>query len=268
MATLAELRAEAKRQKRKGYSKLKKAELEKLLDTPPPKPPRTKPVSQRVPIKQVQSPKKAPPTKKPATLQGKNILVKSRFYTNGEWINQWNFFGKRTDFKKGNKTNASLLTDDNYGGETKALYFWKDLPPTPLNLKKDGLKDYFNPLNDSKVKINKKLSDAEAKSLINKITDVGGIREAIGIYLNTPKEIKDAYPFAGVYEGEPVMVKAGMGGTKFSEKYGILLPDISPKIKAFRKTKTNPARYEKEAIELTFKTVGKILDRDRRLLVI
>ena len=40
MATLAELRAEAKRQKRKGYSKLKKADLEKLLDTPPPKPPR------------------------------------------------------------------------------------------------------------------------------------------------------------------------------------------------------------------------------------
>ena len=58
MATLAELRAEAKRQKRKGYSKLKKAELEKLLDTPPPKPPRgvprKKPASQSVPVKQVQ----------------------------------------------------------------------------------------------------------------------------------------------------------------------------------------------------------------------
>jgi len=51
MATLAELRAEAKRQKRKGYSKLKKAELEKLLDTPPPKPPRGVPRKKPAPVK-------------------------------------------------------------------------------------------------------------------------------------------------------------------------------------------------------------------------
>lgn len=51
MATLAELRAEAKRQKRKGYSKLKKAELEKLLNTPPPKPPRGVPRKKPEPVK-------------------------------------------------------------------------------------------------------------------------------------------------------------------------------------------------------------------------
>ena len=64
MATLAELRAEAKRQKRKGYSKLKKAELEKLLDTPPPKPPRgvprKKPQAKKAPVKKAPA-KKAPP---------------------------------------------------------------------------------------------------------------------------------------------------------------------------------------------------------------
>ena len=260
MATLAELRAEAKRQKRKGYSKLKKAELEKLLDTPPPKPPRG------VPRKKPEPAKTTPKGKGVDTLQGKNILVKSRFYTTGEWSNRRKYFGTPAEFKKGNKTNASLLIDDRFGGATKALYFWRDLSPTPLRLKKDGLKDYFNPLKDAKVKINKKLSDAEAKSLINRT--IGSIQEAIGSYLNTPQEIKDAYPFAGVYEGEPVMVKAGLGGTKYSSRYGILLPDLEPKIKAFRKTKTNPARYEKEAIDLTFRTVGKILDRDRRLLII
>jgi hypothetical protein len=53
MATLVELKARAKKMGYKGYSKMKKGELEKLLTTPPPKPPRTKPVSQRVPIKQV-----------------------------------------------------------------------------------------------------------------------------------------------------------------------------------------------------------------------
>ena len=53
MATLAELRAEAKRQKRKGYSKLKKAELEKLLDTPPPKPPRGVPRKKPAPAPKI-----------------------------------------------------------------------------------------------------------------------------------------------------------------------------------------------------------------------
>jgi hypothetical protein len=60
MATLAELRAEAKRQKRKGYSKLKKAELEKLLDTPPPKPPRGVPRKKPAPAPKPAPAKKAP----------------------------------------------------------------------------------------------------------------------------------------------------------------------------------------------------------------
>lgn len=64
MATLAELRAEAKRQKRKGYSKLKKAELEKLLDTPPPKPPRGVPRKKPEPAKKAPA-KKAPVKKAP-----------------------------------------------------------------------------------------------------------------------------------------------------------------------------------------------------------
>lgn len=68
MATLAELRAEAKRQNRKGYSKLKKAELEKLLDTPPPKPPRG------VPRKKPEA-KKAPVEKAPVKKMGVKELV-------------------------------------------------------------------------------------------------------------------------------------------------------------------------------------------------
>jgi len=81
MATLAELRAEAKRQKRKGYSKLKKAELEKLLDTPPPKPPRgvprKKPASQSVPVKQVQPAKKASSTRKSQIEEIEALLKKN-----------------------------------------------------------------------------------------------------------------------------------------------------------------------------------------------
>ena len=89
MATLAELRAEAKRQKRKGYSKLKKAELEKLLDTPPPKPPRG------VPRKKPEA-KKAPAKKAPvkkdddvfdvvrATIGGVKYLVEAKKSLNRE----------------------------------------------------------------------------------------------------------------------------------------------------------------------------------------
>ena len=79
MATLAELRAEAKRQKRKGYSKLKKAELEKLLETPPPKPPRgvprKKPASQSVPV--VQPAKKASSTRKSQIEEIEALLKKN-----------------------------------------------------------------------------------------------------------------------------------------------------------------------------------------------
>ena len=79
MATLAELRAEAKRQKRKGYSKLKKADLEKLLDTPPPKPPRG-------------VPRKKPQAKKDddffdvvkATIEGVKYLVQAKKSQNRE----------------------------------------------------------------------------------------------------------------------------------------------------------------------------------------
>ena len=68
MATLVELKARAKKMGYKGYSKLKKGDLEKLLTTPPPKPPRTKPVSQRVPVKQVQKEETKDPTFLPTDL--------------------------------------------------------------------------------------------------------------------------------------------------------------------------------------------------------
>ena len=79
MATLAELRAEAKRQKRTGYSKLKKADLVKLLETPPPKPPRgvprQKPASQSVPV--VQPAKKASSTRKSQIEEIEALLKKN-----------------------------------------------------------------------------------------------------------------------------------------------------------------------------------------------
>jgi len=60
MATLTELRARAKQMKYKGYSKLNKADLEKLLSTPPPKPKRLKSKAEQAknPVRQVAKPKK------------------------------------------------------------------------------------------------------------------------------------------------------------------------------------------------------------------
>ena len=78
MATLVELKARAKKMGYKGYSKLKKGELEKLLTTPPPKPPRTKPVSQRVPIKQVQPAKKEPAKKEDPTFLPTDLTPEER----------------------------------------------------------------------------------------------------------------------------------------------------------------------------------------------
>lgn len=76
MVTLAELRAEAKRQKRKGYSKLKKAELEKLLETPPPKPPRG--IPRKKPEASISPPKKptTPPKKPTTTVKKKSTKIK------------------------------------------------------------------------------------------------------------------------------------------------------------------------------------------------
>ena len=70
MATLVELKAKAKKMGYKGYSRMKKAEIEKLLTTPPPKPKRLKSKAEQAknPVRQVQLPKKASPApaRKPA----------------------------------------------------------------------------------------------------------------------------------------------------------------------------------------------------------
>lgn len=68
MATLVELKAKAKKMGYKGYSRMKKAEIEKLLQSPPPKPPRTKSKAEQAknPVRQVGLPKKASPSPKPA----------------------------------------------------------------------------------------------------------------------------------------------------------------------------------------------------------
>lgn len=66
MATVRELRDLARKRNIKGFSTMKKADLQKALETPPPKPPRTKTKAEQAknPVKQVQPPKK----KAPATL--------------------------------------------------------------------------------------------------------------------------------------------------------------------------------------------------------
>jgi hypothetical protein len=69
MATLVELKAKAKKMGYKGYSRMKKAEIEKLLTTPPPKPKRLKSKAEQAknPVRQVQLPKKGTPASpKPA----------------------------------------------------------------------------------------------------------------------------------------------------------------------------------------------------------
>ena len=70
MATVKELKAQAKAKGIKGYSTMRKAELEKALGgsepKPPPKPPRLKTKAQQAmnPVKRVQPPKKKAPEKK------------------------------------------------------------------------------------------------------------------------------------------------------------------------------------------------------------
>lgn len=78
MATLTELRARAKQMKYKGYSKLNKADLEKLLSTPPPKPKRLKSKAEQAknPVKQVAKPK-AKAKAKPAKMLSKKALMEA-----------------------------------------------------------------------------------------------------------------------------------------------------------------------------------------------
>ena len=80
MATVKELKAQAKARKIKGFSTMKKAQLEEALAKPPPKPPRTKTKAQQAanPVKQVQPPKKkaaVEPKKKKMKLKTKAELI-------------------------------------------------------------------------------------------------------------------------------------------------------------------------------------------------
>jgi len=82
MATVKELKAQAKAKGIKGYSKMKKAELEKALGgsepKPPPKPPRLKTKAQQAmnPVKQVQPPKIKKIPKKTEVIPKKKIVAK------------------------------------------------------------------------------------------------------------------------------------------------------------------------------------------------
>lgn len=69
MTTVKELKAQAKARGIKGFSTMRKADLEKALSKPPPKPPRTKSKAEQAknPVKQVQAPKKAPAKKQSFT---------------------------------------------------------------------------------------------------------------------------------------------------------------------------------------------------------
>ncbi len=220
MATLVELKARAKKMGYKGYSKMKKAEIEKLLTTPPPKPPRTKPVSQRVPVRQVQPAKKAK-GKEPTSISGKNILVRSKFETAVVANRSNRELGlKASELKKGTMKNFSA--DDTYK-DMRFLYFVKNLPDTPLVRKKGYFVeggfgkaamqygDYFNPLEeDTKFTKTRKLSDAEIKSIARN-------SPRMMKYLHTPDLFKKSYPFLGVYETE----MEGRDST-----YGILYADV------------------------------------------
>jgi hypothetical protein len=230
MATLAELRAEAKRQKRKGYSKLKKAELEKLLDTPPPKPPRgvprKKPEPAPAPIAKAESPAK----KEPTTISGKNILVNSQFEKPLDANRTNRDLGyKASELKRGSVKGFSA---DGSFKETRFLYFVKDLPATPLrrlkgysveaDFKKEAMRygDYFNPLTDPEPKGSapilrnykiSKLNDAEIKKRIGQDQRGKGATSMM-YYLNTPELFKKSYPYLGVYEtilmnGKKLLIK-------------------------------------------------------------
>ena len=74
MATVKELKAQAKARGIKGFSTMKKAELEAALEKPPPKPPRLKTKAQQAmnPVKQVQPPKKKAEAPKKVTNESSN----------------------------------------------------------------------------------------------------------------------------------------------------------------------------------------------------
>jgi hypothetical protein len=277
MATVCELKAKAKEMGLKGYSKLKKAELEKLvMDGKAPASPvkavspvKAKPAS---PVKKAPTPVKAVSALK---VGGKNVLVNSKFWTRGEWINKRPWLGDTTDFKMGTKTQGALIPEP-IAIPATALYFWKDIKPTPLELETDGLKNYFDPLKVNVLGGNvRKLSEAQAKSILKngRFPRMEQMHQAIGAYLNAPKELKDAYPFAGVYEGTAVkdaygpFWQGGVADFQDSSKYGVIFPFVESKVSRigsniYKKKGQGPTvQYSLDAIKYQFKTTGKILQR-------
>ena len=103
MATVAELKARAKKMGYKGYSKMKKGELEKLLETPPPKPKRTKSKAEQAknPVKQVQPPKKkeAPKKKAKKKLLSKRALIEEIDDDENDDMSRDEFYDYRADYR-------------------------------------------------------------------------------------------------------------------------------------------------------------------------
>ena len=102
MATVAELKARAKKMGYKGYSKMKKGELEKLLETPPPKPKRTKSKAEQAknPVKQVQPPKKkeAPKKKAKMKLLSKRALIEEIDDDENDDMSRNQFYDHQSDY--------------------------------------------------------------------------------------------------------------------------------------------------------------------------
>lgn len=149
MTTVTELKAKAKARYIKGYSTMKKAELEKALSQPPPKPPRTKSKAEQAknPVKKVQAPakkapaKKAPAKKAPAKIfsakfgegrvptkkeymeaQKNKSLTKWKFinppYEYAEFVDEWNKLGLAPAPAKGGfKIAVSRITNSQNGAD-------------------------------------------------------------------------------------------------------------------------------------------------------
>ena len=213
MVSVAEMKAQAKKMGYKGYSKMKKAELEKLLETPPPKPKRTKSKAEQAknPVKKVQPPKK----KMASGISGKNILFESKLFTKSDWSFERKIKKlKARDFIKGNKKDGAAVI--NPLGEEQSLYFIKNLEEVPLE-KKGSLVELFDPTKDrdfsektkraykkGDIRVTK-LTDKEVKDFITKTKMTEKNKDEImGMiyYLNTPDVIKMAHPLLGVYKGQ------------------------------------------------------------------
>jgi hypothetical protein len=217
--TIAELKSQLKARGVKGYSGLKKAELEAMMA-------KLAPASKPAPLSASGSARRV------KMISGKNIAESDKFYDEQRYKNKFHKELGTTAklFKKGTYATHSALKDGEF------LLFRKDLPPIPLkyvnrylDIKHEEVvgamppkEYYFNPLDDAATKkkgltVTKKDDDWIKKAIVR---NAGNEWEKIYIkVLNTPPLIKKLNPHLGVYHTHKEGEKGTQTGVLYAEWY-------------------------------------------------